>query len=230
MNFDPRFYQSQEWQNIQRRMSNADPSAHLTDDQINNYYNQWKANLDQETLQGKVDARYNEVTDFNSPLYQNFRSYAQKSTPGIGVNSLIAPLKAGGLSTTGAKNIASSRMQELQTGRNEQISNAVTQFALGQQGQATGLLGLFSNNQNNYNQLQLQYAQLGEQQRQFNESQPTFFDSLLNIVGGIAGQGTGNLMSGKSFFGGGNGNNYYQGNVSNGQRGFSGTVNNPYGG
>ena len=189
-------------------------SAHPTE--WKNYmdsYQQWTNNFaqwKQETaLQGKIDQRYKDVTDFNSPLYQQYRGYIQKSTPGIGTDTLLAPLKAQGFSGTSAKNIAQNQAKNLQTGRNEQISNAVTEFAIGQQSQATGLLGIYSSNQNNYNQLILQQAQLQEQKRQYNETQSgNFVNSLLSLGGGLLANfipGIGSV--GKATTGAGSGSN-----------------------
>ena len=80
------------------------------------------------------------ITDFNSPLYQQYQSYLQKATPGIGVNTLLAPLLAGGASYGGSQKIASERMKAMQGQRSDAINQNVQGFALGLQNQVNPLL------------------------------------------------------------------------------------------
>lgn len=88
----------------------------------------------------------NQLMDFNSPLYQQFQSYLQSVTPGIGTNTLMSPLLASGASGASAGNIAGVRAQDLAQKRNEGIKQGVQEFALGNLGQIPGLLGQFSGN------------------------------------------------------------------------------------
>jgi len=147
------------------------------------------------SYEGKVLSRYEDILDFNSPLYKQFAKYFSSLIPQLGTNQLIAPLAGQGFSQGGSQKIASERAEAFNTKRSETINKGVQEFALGNQNQANGLLSMLLNNQ----QFQQQLAQ---QQRQFDASQPDFLDSLLNIGGGILGMGTGNLFSGKSFLGG----------------------------
>lgn len=151
-------------------------------------------NLPNVKLEKKINQRYDDITNFNSALYQQYRGYLSSLIPQLGANNMIAPLLAGGGSYGGSQKIAQERAEAYNVNRTEQINKGVQEFALGNQNQASGLLGMLLNNQQFM-------AQLQEQQRQFDESQPSFWDSLLNIVGGIGGMGVGNLIGGKSFFG-----------------------------
>ena len=137
----------------------------------------------------QIEQRFGEVTDFNSPLYQQYANFAQRANPAIGQNSLLAPLLAGGASYGGSQVIAGQQRQDLLKDRTEALNTGVQQFGLGMQGQASGLLGLASGN-----------AQFGgtlaENQRQFNESnEASFLDYAgaflpgLSLIPGIGGGG-----------------------------------------
>ena len=156
---------------------------------------QFEAQNQQYSPEGQIQQRYSDVTNFNSPLYQQYAQYLQKTNPQISTNALLSAPQAGGFNYGVSQKLATERAKQLNTSRNEAISQGAQQFALGNQSNANSLLGYLLNN----NQFQ---QQLAEQKRQFNESQPSFLDSLLNIGGGLLGYGVGNLFSGKSFFGG----------------------------
>lgn len=113
--------------------------------------------FNQENLYG----RYKDVTDFQSPLYSQYRKFLQSSTPGIGLNSLLAPLMAGNVDYGTGQKLASQRSQEMAGQRNESINQGVQSFALGMQSQANPILGQMSGNYNNI-------MNYWENQRQFN--------------------------------------------------------------
>jgi len=129
--------------------------------------------------QSQIQDRYSQITDFKSPLYQNYRSYLEKSSPQLGADQMIAPLLAGGGAYGGSQKIAQERSQAYNSQRNDAISKGVQEFALGNQGQATGLLGLYSSNQNFK-------MQLDQNQKQFDEANDASFgNQLLGLGGGL---------------------------------------------
>lgn len=169
------------------------------------FFNNWK-------LQRKTDKRYEDITDFNSPYYQEYRKFLQESTPQLGADSLIKPLLAGGAGYSGAQKIAQERSQAFTQQRQQGINQGVREFALNSQSQGSDLLGMLTQN----NQFMMQLA---EKRRQFDESQPTPFDSLLNIGGGLLG----------SYLGGGFGGLGASGFGNSTGGGATATKYNPYG-
>jgi len=141
---------------------------------------QYREAQEKKKTQDKLDQRYSDITDFNSPYYQEYRKFLQDTTPQLGVNSLISPLLAGGAGFSGAQKIAQERAQAFTQQRQQGINQGVKGFALESQGQGNSILGMDLQNKQFY-------AGLNEQKRQFNESQPTFWDSLLNVGGGLLG-------------------------------------------
>lgn len=133
-----------------------------------------------------------QLLDPNSQFYQNYQSYLQKTMPGIGVNTLLAPLMAGGVTYAGGQNIASAKATELNKERQDKINTGVQGFALQNIGAGAGLLGQQGN-------LGLGIAELNEQRRQYNETQS---GNLLQSLGGILGTGLG-LLNPFNLFGGG---------------------------
>lgn len=145
-------------------------------------------------LEEKANQRYEDITNFNSDYYKNFKNYLDRLIPEVSPDSLLAPLTAGGFSYGTSQKLATERAEAINTKRGEKISQTVQEFAIGSQGQAGGLLNSLLSNQQFM-------AELAEKRRQFDESSPNFLDSILNIVGNIGGLGVGNLFSGKGFFG-----------------------------
>lgn len=81
------------------------------------------------------------ITDMSSPLYQQFAQLQRNTTPGIGVNTLLAPLLATGIDFGQAQNIAQQRASEFMRERNDTIGNSVRNFALGMQNNVLPALG-----------------------------------------------------------------------------------------
>jgi len=153
-------------------------------------YAEYKRGENNANVANQVQDRYSEVTDFNSDYYKQYSQFLQKNTPSIGTDSLLGLLSAGGYDYGGAQAIASQRSKQLNQNRNEDIQKSTMEFALNSQNQGNSLLGsMLQNTQFN--------SQLYQQQQQFNANQPTFWDSLLNVAGGIAGTLTGNWLSPK---------------------------------
>lgn len=123
--------------------------------------------------------RQTELADFGSDYYKKFSDFLQKNTPRMGTDASLATLSAGGAGYAGAQNIAAERAKAFNVNRQEGINNAVSSFALDNQGQATSLLSALSNN--NLNKMQL--TQQGDAQRQQNN----WGSQLLNIGATIAG-------------------------------------------
>jgi len=131
------------------------------------------------------------IANFNSPLYQQYASYLQKTTPGVGVNSLLAPLMAGGVSYAGGQNIATARANEMNRGRQDKVNAGVQGFALNMQ-----------------NQILPQLSQIGgsfESQRNFNlqQQQTDAANSPWNQIGSTLGGLAGMFLPGLIGMGGG---------------------------
>lgn len=145
-------------------------------------FQQWQA-------QRQIQQRYQDITDFGSEYYQQYRGLLGKITPTVGTGTVLAGLQAGGGNYAASQVQAGARVDELSRERTDFLNTATSQFALGSQAQAGGLLGQYSQN--------AQFlAQLEEQRRQFDESQPDFWDSLLNIGATALGTGAGFLIGG----------------------------------
>lgn len=134
------------------------------------------------------------ITDFNSPLYQQYQQYLQKTMGGIGVNSLLAPLMAGGAGYAGGQAIANQKAMGWERQRQDKINTGVQDFALGLQGQVLNQLGQLGDS---FSTSRTQSMQQGE------------YDSAkspLSQIGGVLGTGLG--MFGNSLLGllGGGGN------------------------
>jgi len=139
--------------------------------------------------QRQLGQRYEDITDFGSEYYQQYRGLMGKITPTVGTNTILSGLQAGGGNYAASQVQAGARVDKLSKERTDFLNTNVTQFALGSQAQAGGLLGQMSGN--------AQFmGQLAEQRRQFDESQPDFLDSLVNIGGTLLGAGAGFLLGG----------------------------------
>ena len=124
---------------------------------------------------GKMGDLSEQLLDFNSPIYQQYSQFLQKNTPQIGVNTLLAPLLAGGASYGGSQAIAGKRAQAMAGQRQDAIQTGVQGFALGNIGQGANLLGQQGN-------MGMGFLNLGEQQRQFDQS-----NSPWGAIGGLLG-------------------------------------------
>ena len=116
------------------------------------------------------------ITDFNSPMYRQYQEYLQKTTPQIGVNTLLAPLMAGGASYGGAQAIAGQRATAMAGQRQDKIQTGVQGFASAMQGQVGGMIGQLQGNL-------MSQQQLAEQRRQSNA---TPWGQIGGAVGSIA--------------------------------------------
>lgn len=127
----------------------------------------------------KISQRYEDITDYSSPYYQQFRGLLGKIMPTQGTN-YIAGLQAGGGNLGASQVQAQASQQGFERRRSDFLNTGVSQFALGSQEQASGLLGMLLQDK------QFQ-QQLAEMRRQFDEGGGDFWDSLLNIGGMAAG-------------------------------------------
>lgn len=141
---------------------------------------------------GEMGQLSNSLLDFMSPFYQQYASYLQKNTPGIGANTLLAPLMAGGTGYAGGQAIAMQQAKAMQRQRQDGINSGVQGFALGNINIGAGLLGQQANAYGNI------FSQL-EQTRQFEKNlksqSGSFWDQLLNIGGMFGGNAMGSLLS-----------------------------------
>lgn len=158
------------------------------------------AGSEYEFQQENLYGRYKDITDFNSPLYSQYRKFLSSATPQFGLNSLLAPLMAGNVDYGTAQKLGSQRVQEANVVRNEGINKGVQEFALGMQSQANPILGQMGGNYSNI-------MNYWENQRQFNaeldqrakDRKAGFLNSLLGIPSGIAGYFTGGLLGGNNY-------------------------------
>ena len=135
-----------------------------------------------------IRQRYGDITDFGSEYYQQARGLFGKIMPTQGAN-YIAGLQAGGGNYGASQVQAKASQRGFERRREDFLNTNVTQFAIGSQAQAGGLLGQLSGNQQFM-------AQLNEQRRQFDEGGPDIWDSLVNIGATALGTGAGFLIGG----------------------------------
>jgi hypothetical protein len=135
------------------------------------------------------------ITDFQSPLYQEYAKYLQKTMPGIGVNSLLAPLMAGGVGYAGGQNIANQKLQGMNRERQDKINTGVQGFASSMQSQVMPQLGQIGNSFQNT-------MQRVSQEDMFNQ-QNSGWGLVGQTVGGLAG-----MFNPMSLFGGGGASGY----------------------
>jgi len=130
----------------------------------------------------KIKGRYEDITDFGSEYYQQARGLFGKILPQE--QDYLSGLQAGGGNFGASQVQAAASQRGLEKRRNDFLNTTVSQFALGSQSQAGGLLGLQSQNSQFL-------AQIAEQRRQFDESQTSVLEDigggLLNIGAGAAG-------------------------------------------
>ena len=148
----------------------------------------YAANLRQAHTSSKMGNLSKDLLDPSSKFYQQFASYLQKTTPGIGTNTLLAPLMAGGTGYAGGQGIASKKATGFARERQDKINSGVQGFALGNINVGANLLGQQA-------QSNLGYANLGEQRRQYDDT-----NSGWNKFFNVLGQGAGFLPG---LFGGG---------------------------
>jgi len=129
------------------------------------------------------------LLDFNSPFYQQFRSYMGSMTPTLGTNAWLAPLIAGGGNYAGSQAQANILQQNYQKQRNDFLNTGVKGFAAGNIGTAANLLGLQGSIGNSILQGQLAREQMDAQSG-------GFLDSLGSIFGTLGGLGLNYLLPG----------------------------------
>lgn len=81
------------------------------------------------------------VTNMNSPLYQQYTKMLQKTTPGMGLNTLLGMAMSSGTGYAGGQGIAQQKAMQFNKQRNDSINNGVGSFATNMQSQVQGLLG-----------------------------------------------------------------------------------------
>jgi len=124
------------------------------------------------------------MTNFQSPLYQQYAQYLQKTQGGIGVNSLLAPLMAGGSGYAGGQAIASQKASEMGRERQDKINTGVQGFAMNMQNNVMGQLGQIGSSFNN------------TLNRNAIEAQQDAANSPWGTVGGVLGGIGGFLLGG----------------------------------
>ena len=139
----------------------------------------YAATLREMSSSNKMLDLSSQLTDFQSPLYQQYASYLQKTTPGIGVNSMLGTLMAGGTGYAGGQAIAQQRSAGMAGQRQDKINQGVQGFSLGNIGTGASLLG-------QQGQLGLGYAELSEERRQYDD-QNAWYNKAANVVGSVVG-------------------------------------------
>lgn len=105
-------------------------------------YNTNDPNMDWEGFVRQLNfSQLDNVTDFNSPMYQQYRGMLQKTTPGMGLNTLLGMAMSSGTGYAGGQGIANQKAMQFNKQRNDSINNGVGQFTTNMQSQAQGLLG-----------------------------------------------------------------------------------------
>ena len=149
----------------------------------------YAATLREMSSSNKMGDLSSQLTDFQSPLYQQYASYLQKTTPGIGVNSMLGTLMAGGTGYAGGQGIAQQRSAGMAGQRQDKINQGVQGFSLGNIGTGASLLG-------QQGQLGLGYAELSEQRRQYDDQSGIDWGD----IGSIAAIGLAPFTGGASLF------------------------------
>ena len=163
---------------------------------------QIQAKLEQNQTTDKIGNLSDNLLNFNSDFYKQYASYLQKNVGGVGANSLLAPLMAGGAGYAGGQAIAGARAKDLSAQRQDKVNTGVQGFALGNINTGANLLGQQGN-------LQLGYANLAENQRQYNDQNSgwnKFFSALGTGTGLLTNYLTGGMSgmaSGVGGYGGG---------------------------
>jgi hypothetical protein len=157
-------------------MQNVDPSG-ISQGQWDMWHTMYDEEYKGQQTVDKMGDLSSQLLDPNSKFYQSYANYLQKTTPGIGANTLLAPLMAGGVGYAGGQAIANKKMETLSTQRQDKINTGVQGFALQNIGTGAGLLGQQGN-------LGLGWANLQEQKRQYDDQ-----NSGLNGFFGMLGQG-----------------------------------------
>lgn len=129
----------------------------------------------EQQTQDKMGQLSDNLLNFNSDFYKQYASYLQKNVGGVGANSLLAPLMAGGAGYAGGQAIAGARAKDLLAQRQDKVNTGVQGFALGNINTGANLLGQQGN-------LQLGYANLAENQRQYND-QNSGFNKFFSTIG-----------------------------------------------
>jgi hypothetical protein len=138
------------------------------------------------------------MTNFQSPLYQQYAQYLQKTQGGIGVNSLLAPLMAGGSGYAGGQAIASQKASEMGRERQDKINTGVQGFAMNMQNNVMGQLGQIGGSFNNTLNRNAMDAQTEAANNPLNQLGGVFGSVLgmLNPFGGGAAKSGGGSVGG----------------------------------
>jgi hypothetical protein len=149
---------------------------------------QLEGEWDKKDTEDWVNERYEELTDPDSELYQKFYSNTAKTlnetTPTI--DSLLGLSMAMGGDYGGSSYMAGEQRKAIEQKNREKATNATEGFYLEAQGQANNVMGMDLQNKQ-------YYAGLKQNQEQFEESQPSWWEGLLNIGGGLLGSYLGGL-------------------------------------
>ena len=148
------------------------PHNNLGEEDPTRLFNEWKKKSKTETDMSNLS---DNLLDFNSDFYKQYASYLQKNVGGVGANSLLAPLMAGGAGYAGGQAIAGARAKDLSAQRQDKVNTGVQGFALGNINTGANLLGQQGN-------LQLGYANLAENKRQYDD-QNSGWNKFFNTVG-----------------------------------------------
>lgn len=119
-----------------------------------------RANFELWKNQRQLRERFETLSNFNSEFFQQFRGLLGKITPTGGTDTNIASQQAGGGNFANSQFLAGRRQKAFLRKRSDFLNTTTTQFALGSQRQASGILGELSQNARFM-------AELAEQRRQF---------------------------------------------------------------
>lgn len=119
-------------------MQNTQPSGAY------NFYD-WKTYEDKENqnlmnIYRNAGRFGNQLTDFSSPFYQQYASYINKATPGIGTNAFLAPLMSSGGNYAGGMSQALTLRGNAMKQRQDTINTGLQGFSSQMMGMLPQLL------------------------------------------------------------------------------------------
>lgn len=153
------------------------------------------------TSEALAREQFNVGQDFLDPNSQIYRQYGQQLQERLNaasptLSTLLGFQSASGIGGQAGTSIANEQRQSIEARNRSAASSGQTDLYTQLAQTGAGLLG---QSQQSFGNL----ANLQEQQRQFNESQPTFGEELFKIGSGLAGSFLGGGFLGSQFSGGG---------------------------
>lgn len=187
-----------QFEQLYNSVNGGGPVANSKRQMYGSYMNMLREQMDAidktsvDESKGKMQDRYDELTDPNSKYYKEYGDYLKKYMPHASQDSLLGRVVSTGMGYNNAKAISDKQFQQSEINRGETIQKGISDFYMGNQQMAEGILGnIFQADNSNYQfneQMRMRQAQNQYEKNLYENSQPTFGDELLNIGGGLLGQ------------------------------------------